>query len=280
MAEYLIKEAEYDDDSIKEIATLMNEVFPKAAKYNPSYLRWQYLMNPCGLPVAFNAYTEVGLLAAHYAAIPVKMLIDGNIENGLLSLNTATHPDHQGHRLFTTLASRTFDLAASKGYRFVIGVANANSTPGFLKHLGFYLVAPLDFKIGIGDAYGNGEPKDYDRLVYSQETLRWRLECPEFTYSVRGKTIYGSRPEPMFRTAVAAIPEGKRRKDLNLNKATNLFTLYIGLGAKPAKGLYFTIPRFIKRSPFNLIFKDLTQGQLPTIRKDRIFFQLIDFDVA
>ena len=55
--------------------------------------------------------------------------------------------------------------------------------------------------------------------------------------------------------------------------------LYVGMGAK-FKHLYLKVPKFIKRSPFNLIFLDLTDGNLPPIPKDNIFFQLFDFDVA
>lgn len=55
--------------------------------------------------------------------------------------------------------------------------------------------------------------------------------------------------------------------------------LYVGLGAS-FKSIYLKVPKFIKRSPFNLIFLDLTQGTLPIVSRDNIFFQLFDFDVA
>ena len=55
--------------------------------------------------------------------------------------------------------------------------------------------------------------------------------------------------------------------------------LYVGLGAK-FKGIYLKVPRWVKHSPFNLIFLDLTDGTLPKITKDNVFFQLFDFDVA
>lgn len=280
MAEYQIKETKIDDNELKEIADLMTAAFPKATKYNVEYLRWQYLQNPCGRPVSFNAFALDGTLAAHYAAIPIRMFIDGKQEKGLLSLNTATHPCHQGRRLFTTLASKTFEIAASQGYKFVIGVANANSTPGFLKHLGFYLVSPLHFKIGVGDIFKGRVKDNINRVIYDDLILRWRLSCPEFKYTARKNTIYGNRPEPLFHTAVAKIPEGKNDKSLGLKRTFDIFNIYIGLGANIGNGLYFDIPRFIKRSPFNLIFKDLTQGELPKMTKDNVFFQLMDFDVA
>ena len=55
--------------------------------------------------------------------------------------------------------------------------------------------------------------------------------------------------------------------------------LYIGLGAQLHRANYFDLPKFVKHSPFNLIFKDL-KGDIPKITSEDIFFQLIDFDVA
>jgi hypothetical protein len=56
--------------------------------------------------------------------------------------------------------------------------------------------------------------------------------------------------------------------------------LYVGYGADLGKGLYVNLPKFIERSPFNLIFRDLTGGSLPEMMPDNILFELIDFDVA
>ena len=281
--EYVIKLGVYStDENFLQLRALFDAAYgsDKAVKLSPEYLKWQYLDNPHGEVVSFNAFAEDGTLAAHYAAIPIQMILNGKKEKGLLSLNTATHPNHQGHRLFTTLADKTYEYAKENGYKFVIGVANANSTHGFLKYLGFYMVAPLEFKIGMGDIFKSGIPSDLNHVFYDEQTLEWRLQCPEFKYSALGNTIYGSRPEPLFNTAVAKLPAGITREGLGLKKAFDIFNIYIGLGADTKNGLYFNLPKFIKRSPFNLIFKDLTDGELPVITKDNIFFQLLDYDVA
>lgn len=92
--------------------------------------RWQYADNPVGKIVGFNAYMG-NLLAAHYVTMPIYMNIEGEKTLGVLSLNTATHPEHRGKRLFTILAEKSYQYAAENGYKFVIGVANAQSTHGF-----------------------------------------------------------------------------------------------------------------------------------------------------
>ena len=277
---YIFTFGEYDDSLLNKVVSLFSETFYWTNKFSTDYLKWQYIDNPNGKVVSFNAFGSDGTLAAHYAAIPIYMQIDGEKELGLLSLNTATHPYHQGHRLFTTLADMTYNYAKKHGYKYVIGVANANSTHGFLKYLGFYQVASLDFKVGVGDVFKSEIPTRLNRVLWDIDTLKWRLRCPEYKYSAKGNTIYSGRPEPLFHASVAKMPKDLGATELGLRKSSDVFNIYIGLGANTKNGNYFNLPKFIKRSPFNLIFKDLTEGQLPKITRDNIFFTLLDFDVA
>ena len=271
--------SEYTNELLKQLVELMNASFP-TCDFKANYYGWQYMDNPNGRVVSYNAYAKDGQLVAHYAAIPIRMILDGKEETGLLSLNTATHPAHQGKKLFTLLADLTYKKAAELGYKFVIGVANANSTHGFLKYLGFYLVAPLEFKIGVGDIFKHAEGINKNRVLYDMEILNWRLNNPEFKYSYGGSSIYGSRKEPLFHTSVGYLPPAIKMKIRGIKKAFDIFNIYVGLGLEPKGGIYFNLPKFIKRSPFNLIFKDLTEGELGRITSENIFFQLLDYDVA
>ena len=81
--------------------------------------------------------------------------------------------------LFTTLADATYQHAKNLGYSFVIGVANANSTTGFTRKLGFELISPLTAKIGIGkiNYQSTGNLYNCERL-WSKELLEWRLKDP------------------------------------------------------------------------------------------------------
>ena len=269
------------EDAVKEVMALLHLTFPeRIEKFSFDYLKWQYLENPRGKVVAFNAYTQDGEIAAHYATIPVVMMINNQESNGLLSLNTATHPDHRGKRLFTILAQRTYDYAKEElGRKFVIGVANANSTHGFLKYLGFYLVSPLDVKVGFGSPYAQSMPQGKNYIFYDEPTMQWRLQCPYFSYSIKSGTVFGSLDKPLFHTAVAKMPNQLDPEQFGLERASSVFTLHIGVGYK-LKSTFFNLPKFIKRSPFNLIFKDMSDGLLPKMTSDNIVFQLIDFDVA
>lgn len=271
--EYIIKQVAVDNKTITEITTLLNLCFPKSVDIETKeYIKWEYEENPEGHVVGFNAYSGT-ILAGHYATIPIIMMINGQKRRGLLSLNTATHPEHRGKGLFVKLAQQTYDYAKENGYDYVIGVANANSTHGFIKYLGFDLICPLTFRVGFGLNINNDKAFTYKRF-WDSSLLKWRMACPSYKYFKSGESI------------VSPILYGAK-KIVKLDTASQLrrlwlrpLNLYVGLGADLKKGYYFRLPRFIKHSPFNLIFKDLTGGKLPKITEENIWFELIDFDVA
>lgn len=263
-----------DDNEISSLIELFKNAFPKSNKFSKEYLTWQYIDNPMGLAVSFNAYKDK-CLVAHYATIPIKMIINNNEKLGLLSLNTATDPQHQGRGLFKELANRTFEYAKEKGYEFVIGAANANSTHGFLKKLGFYLISPLDVKIGIGKIKMKNNPSCY--VFWDKESISWRLKNPSSNYYTTNRctNIYSN-----MILGVKAFIKSCNVNNYQIKRDYTIlhpFNLYVGIGID--KNLsYYRVPKFIKHSPFNLVFKDLI-GDLPTISKNDIKFELFDFDV-
>ena len=151
---YNFKQVIIDNQCLSECSKLLSAVFTNTTKFTNQFLEWEYKNNPNGNIVGYNAYYG-DKLAAHYVTQPVRVLIEGKVRKVLLSLNTATHPEHQGKKLFTSLAEKTYELAYKEGYDFVYGVANANSTPGFINKLGFQLVAPLVARIGMGQIKKN-----------------------------------------------------------------------------------------------------------------------------
>lgn len=271
--DYTIKKVNVDDNSLAEITTLLNLCFPKSINIETNkYVKWEYEENPEGYVVGFNAYFG-SALAAHYATIPVSMIINGQKRLGLLSLNTATHPDHRGKGLFVKLAQQTYEYAKENGYEYVIGVANANSTHGFVKYLGFDLISPLTFRVGFGLNIKSNKDFTYKRF-WDHDLLEWRMGCPSYKYFKEGNSIVS--PILLGAKKIVKLDTESQLKQLWFRP----LNLYIGLGAELNNGHYFKLPKFIKRSPFNLIFKDLTGGELPKLTPENIWFELIDFDVA
>lgn len=279
--DYQIEKVRTDDKSLREIRELLNISFPQATKFSLEYLTEQYRDNPMGEIIGFNAWKD-GQLAAHYVTMPIYMTILGEKVKGLLSLNTATHPKHRGKRLFSVLAKKTYDYAKENGFAFVIGVANANSIHGFIKNLGFTFVSKLDVKWGWGKIEEKNKENKVFSMCWDKETLGWRLKDKQY-YTRKGMVFGKYNNLPMIKTLMGVLPKELLEESKIRNKGRSWLrplNLYVGLGADLNKGHYYNFPKFVKHSPFNLIFLDLTDGQLPKITKENVFFQLLDFDVA
>ena len=67
------KQTQTDDESLIRYSKLLSTVFPGTSKYTFEFLKWQYLDNPLGIVVGFDAFYE-NKLVAHYVTIPVEMI--------------------------------------------------------------------------------------------------------------------------------------------------------------------------------------------------------------
>jgi len=284
MSDYRFEQLDLSENGIRRTSDLLSLVFGESAKLTPEYIHWEYNQNPAGKALGFDAWME-DVQAAHYVTQPLISEIEGKKVKGLLSLNTATHPDHRGKKLFSVLAEKTYEGALKQGYEFVIGVANANSTPGFLKNLGFALIKPLDVKVGIGNLNYNFEAGyDYAR-IWDKEQLEWRLNNPKLTYQITkvkgGFIILAPTGNKGIRAVMGYFPESLYSDNFK-NKAittVNPAKIWMGIDNKLSwKGkLYFNFPEKLKISPLNLIFRDLTgKNRLP--EPGSLRFMNIDFD--
>ena len=233
--------------------------------FNPSvaYLDWLYFENPRGSVLGYDAF-DGDVLVAHYACIPIK--INAFTHNSLLSLNTATHPDYQGHGLFRLLANKTFQSAEAK-FANVIGVANSKSVGGFVKHLGFNVIGNLDLRIGKLSRQIEGS------RVFSDKDLEWRSNCPgrplTLTSLGPGSNLVTAKP---FRFApglkAIVIKEGASIK--NSHKKIMGATLDWRKETNPL----LKLPSRLKPSPLVLIFKPLLESDSRLLTS----FSFPDFD--
>ena len=272
---YDFRSLEVAPPDIQSYAELFKAVFNEPEILTTRFLDWLYAKNPVGSAFGLNAWSD-GELAAHYAAIPVAYLINGNKTKGLLALNTATHPKHQGKGIFTKIGNAANELAASQGYAFVSGVANQNSTDGYLRKLGFYLIAPLEAKVGIGSVRTEEEDAPL-KPFWDQAAFDWRLKNPNGRYSRQGDQVLADTGK-MGIKAVLSLNTGQLAPGPMKKSATPL-KLWVGLNKDiKLRGVFMNVPQRFKTSPLNLIFKDLS-GKLPRFKKSDVFFELLDFDV-
>lgn len=273
----------FDEQSMAQYNSLFNICFSNLPKFEKSALRWLYVDNPDGHAVGFNAFNG-DELAAHYVCIPSQIRVNGVIQKALLSLNTATHPRYQGKGLFTKLAELTYSAGSNMGYGSVYGVANANSTPGFTRKLGFQLVQPLSAKVGVGRlgvnfsvALNNSQ---FER-IWTPELLKWRCNNPSNLISYhagKGYSGYQAKALGYMLQVYAELPENI---NANMENAFRIppFRLFLGLMPEQSCNFlsYFDIPNRLRPSPLNLIYRSLSK--VPTrLEPGLISFSFLDFD--
>lgn len=297
--------------TIEATAALLEQVFPGTRLSRPDYLHWLYEQNPSGRVVETNLDDGQGR-AGHYAVTPLELSVGGAIRQAGLSLNTAVHERARGGGVFTGLAEDTFGAARARGLEVVVGVANANSTPGFLRRLQFELVGPLPATVllptpgrdglrsGWADAaaFGpGGLAEDADRLLrpspsgieprWSTETLRWRLAAPGSRYALhRGQDVLAVStvdrrkrvPVAVLLAIFAAAPLGMGAARAVVRAACRFhrapLALHVGINDDVSfHGL--PLPERLRESPLNLIYRDLGGAARDgDVRR----FEFIDFD--
>lgn len=297
--------------TIDATAALMQSVFPDARRIAaPEYLRWLYEDSPFGRVIEANLDDEQGR-AGHYAVVPIDLVSDGTPCRGALSLNTAVDERARGGGVFVRLATEAIEKAEAQGVAMIVGVANANSTPGFLKRLSFELVGPLPatllfpvpWRRGARSAWAGEEalalgggadlgpllvpPPQGLAPAWTAEALRWRLAAPGSRYALhrtehalavstadRSKGV----PVAMMLKVFASEPLGAAERASLVTAACGFhrapLALHVGLNDLVGfRGP--ALPERLRSSPLNLIVRRLASA--PS-RTDVARFEFLDFD--
>lgn len=267
---------------------LYRTCFPVASHFNFNYLNWLYTKNPEGSFFGIDAVVGEKVVG-QVVTIPCRYILRGEPTKALLSINTSVHPQYRGRYLFKYLGEKLFELAIKDGYRFIIGSANAASTPGFIRHLGFQLVKPLDAVIGAG-TFG---VKDYAYILshaeirhdWTSETLLWRCQNPVNTVYLHDSGHFMAALASTGKFGVQAYAELPcmdlpNTLPIKRNYQSSFFLPRVFLGLIPGyknSMNYIQIPLRFRPSPLNLIYKNL-QDSTDYISPDACFINFLDFD--
>ncbi len=288
---------------------LLAEVFPHDSKFsNSTFLEWQYTGSPSGEVVCANRNDELGRLG-HYAVLPQRWSVAGEPTRFALSLNTAVAERGRGQGLFTTLAESTYATARDAGFEAIVGVANAQSTPGFLSKLGFTLVGPLAVSILLPRPFRGGDSVQrialadvsgelLDRFrpsdsavarMWDLAELRWRLGDPGRTFSVfqteRLLAITCATKQNGIPVAVVLkVLTAPGATGLSVGKLVNAACRHhraafaMHAGSNPSLSLKgIRLPQRLKPSPLNLIVKSLNPNR-QTVEFVPTTFEFLEFD--
>lgn len=280
--DYRFRLVELTSEELARTSNLLRLVFPKARQLTPSYLEWQYVLNPDGPALGCNAYLGDELVG-HMSAIPMRTRLDGVELNGIFTMNGAVHPAHRGRKLQSGISHGIFEDAKSRGYAFCFATGNKYSTGPLLTR--FQMVAPLQARIGFGlPRRHSGDFQPSFERVWSKEALEWRLANPEQNYRVgrRGGQLTVSAPSG--RAGIGALlyhgPDAWGVPE-RIGSPSGHGPLKVWLGLDPGvdwqKSTFLNIPARLRPSPLNLMFKDLSGGSLYP-DPARLVFRAIDFD--
>jgi hypothetical protein len=273
---------------LEKVTALLHRVWPKGRRFNLPYIEWLYRDNPNGQAIGYNAiYGEE--VAAHYVVIPFQVEIEGEHKKSALVLNAAVDERHRGRSLlslFHKLAKMTHQRAAELGVDHIVGVANANSTPGFLRHLGFDLVTSLDVRFCLRPPQPSGAVIDWQwRRKWSAEDLAWRLANPGGNYWLATNAdfscVAGSTKYPGVRAVLKVETDPLLRRQIEKQlerRATWPPLLWFGKCPELKLDASVAVPMRLRPSPFNFIFRDLT-ARRTRLTPERVHLEAADFDV-
>lgn len=273
---------------LEQVTALFRRVWPRNPRFKLPYIEWLYRDNPNGQAIGYNAFYG-DTVAAHYVVIPFQVEFEGTARRSALALNTAVDERHRGQGLFRKLADMAHALARDSGVDHIVAIANANSTPTFLRHLGFHLVTPLDVRICLMLPKPSGVAVDWQwRRRWRAEDLAWRLRNPSGTYwrspaaaAAACTAIIGTTKYPGVRAVlkVESEPELRSEAQRQLPQRTTVGPLlWFGRCPQLTFKAAVDVPMRVRPSPFNFIFHDLGgRGTAPA--PERVHVEAADFDV-
>ncbi|MCK4762162.1 MAG: hypothetical protein KAW12_08195 [Candidatus Aminicenantes bacterium] len=285
MTEYTYKPLQFDDQTLKLYSEFLSRHYKRPDLFTFEYVKWQYAENPVGKAVGCDVFFD-GELVSHGAAVPQRAFILGEEETWLLQVNFMTVKEHRRKGLSAEVANRMEGLGYDLGHTFAIGIANRNSTPYSVKARGMELSATLDARIGTGPTRKkkNGFA-DYDfRVLWDKESLAWRLKRPGPLYWKKEKrgncAVFTPSGKPGFKTLLGNFAAQEVGEAVSGRGKFGLpLTLWIGIDPQIdwGKSLYFNLPGWLRQSPLNVVFKDLS-GRKRSLTGKKILFQSLDFD--
>lgn len=304
------------DSYLRAASSLLHEVFQIPRFADARFLDWLYRQNPDGPAVVSDEFVGEAC-KGHYCVVPCSMVSEGKRLPVSLSLNTAVSADIRLKGTFARLGEECYAQAADRGITAVIGVANANSTPGIVRRLNFRLVRPLPVVIGVPvallqsefvsravDAMAEAdlaqllETVDYERsgrgagwsVVWTPELLAWRLRSPASQYTLHwsDSALAVSTTETRHGVPFAILLKVFPRKAGGAIHGAKLAAaacrahrapLFVYCGTNDAVSFRgVPLPMKLRPRPLNMIYRQLRPEAPNNERFELGNFEFLDFD--
>lgn len=138
-------------EDLAAITRLLDQELPDRRFVDEAYLSWLYDGNPHGPSFHLTAIDdgEKGNreLLAHYAVVAQDYRDRAGRHRMVFSLNAVTSSTSQRKGWFSTIGQEIYEQAREWGAAGVVAVANAKSTPGAVKYLGYEVLGPMPVRL-------------------------------------------------------------------------------------------------------------------------------------
>tara|TARA_B100001540_G_scaffold124091_1_gene110634 strand:+ start:35 stop:883 length:849 start_codon:yes stop_codon:yes gene_type:complete len=277
---------EFKKSNIKNINKYVNlyrRCFKNYPHYkNEKYLEWLYNDNPVGNFIGIDAIDN-GLEIGQVGGIPYEFNYNGNKIKILQSINVCVDQKYRGKKLFSEMATRLENYARDENYSFIIAIANKLATPAWLNSISMKFLSQLDVLIGYGDLGIKDlvlQENDFYSL-WNQARITWRKNNPYNKVSINNeKKIKFISPSILSFIQVFSYLPNDNTSIVFDKKKFNFFLPHLFIGLIPKKNnknLFFKVPNFLKPSPLNFLYKDIS-GKNSIIDVKKCFFSYLDFD--
>lgn len=173
----------------------------KAAFKSPHLLPENYLIkniqSNASMPSFFLAAREKGEVIGCNAFLANDFVLNNKPYVGFQSCWSATHPDHQGKKVFMNMINEGKRILKDTGAGFLYGIANDNSNPIFIKKLGFIETPAVYVRIlnipFLKDSYFNKTTINANNsLIINEEQVEAykRTQYPANTKIIRHKNSW------------------------------------------------------------------------------------------
>lgn len=137
---------------------------------NEALFRWKHLENPFGPSPMWIAEVD-GELVAVRAFLRWRFTGPGGDLDAFRAVDTATHPDHRGRGLFSSLTLAALPELRDAGGSFVFNTPNASSRPGYEK-MGWQVLGRAPVSVAVAG------PRSALRLVRARVAgSKWSEPC-------------------------------------------------------------------------------------------------------
>lgn len=267
---------------IKEYCKLYLRCFNQK-KFQFKYLNWLYNDNPDGNFVGIDCFYNNKLIG-QVGGIPHVFYWNKKKLKFIISINVCVDKNYRGQKLFSKMSNRFELLLKKSNFDGVIAIGNKLATHAWVNSINLVNLGELETFLGWGKINeSNIYSKKYNFYsAWDSKKLSWRLDNPiNQTYLINDdnskiKLIYSITEYPMLKAHAPLIFSNKNIQLTKYNKNTNKLFIFIGKVGKLINKNIIHIPKKLKPSPLNFLYKSFNENI--NLDYDKVFFSFLDFD--